>query len=156
MRVLVPALAPILLAACGLTDFLGESDEGPPLPGERISILTVDRGVRPDPELVDVEVKLPRPYRNTDWSQPGGTATHAMYHLELRDTPSVAWTADVGDGSDSSSEQFMALVGYRTDSDWTFFGGYRYLNLEYDEDGDSGLGIDIDYKGPVFGASLRL
>jgi hypothetical protein len=70
------------------------------------------------------------------------------------------WTSsfrvDVGDGSDSSSEQFMALVGYRTDSDWTFFGGYRYLNLEYDEDGDSGLGIDIDYKGPVFGASLRL
>jgi hypothetical protein len=103
MRVLVPALLPMLLAACGLTDFLGESDGGPPLPGERISILTVDRGVRPDPELIDVEVKLPRPYRNTDWSQPGGTATHAMYHLELQDTPSLAWTADVGDGSDDDA-----------------------------------------------------
>jgi len=103
VRILLSALAPMLLAACGLTDFLGESDEGPPLPGERISILTVDRGVRPDPELADVEVKLPRPYRNTDWSQPGGTATHAMYHLELRDTPSLAWTADVGDGSDDDA-----------------------------------------------------
>ena len=103
-RLLMPALSSLLLtlllAACGLTDFLGESDEGPPLPGERISILAVDRGVRPDPELTDVEVRLPKPYRNSDWSQPGGTSTHAMYHLELADGPVLAWKADVGDGSD--------------------------------------------------------
>jgi outer membrane protein assembly factor BamB len=91
------------LTACGLTDFLGESDEGPPLPGERISILAVDRGVRPDPELTDVAVQLPKPYRNSDWSQPGGTSTHAMYHLELADAPDVAWTVDIGDGSDDDA-----------------------------------------------------
>ena len=86
--------------------------------------------------------------------------TDAVVGLRLQYGGRQGWISsfrlDVGDGSDSSSEQFMALVGYQGDSDWLFFGGYRFLNLEYDKNGDSGLGIDIDYKGPLFGASLRL
>jgi hypothetical protein len=63
---------------------------------------------------------------------------------------------DVGDGSDSSSEQFMALASYRGDS-WQFFGGYRYLNLEYEAGSDtSKFGVDLDYTGPMFAAVYRL
>jgi hypothetical protein len=65
--------------------------------------------------------------------------------------------ADVGDGSDSSSEQLMALASYRGDGNWQYFGGYRYLNLEYDRgSGSSQFGVDLDYTGPMFGASYRM
>ena len=63
---------------------------------------------------------------------------------------------DVGDGSDSSSDQLIALVGYQSDSNWVYFGGYRYLNLDVEDGGDNDFGIDIDYQGPMFGASYRL
>jgi hypothetical protein len=64
---------------------------------------------------------------------------------------------DVGDGSDSSSEQFMALASYRGDGNWQYFGGYRYLNLEFDTGSDgTGFGIDLDYTGPMFGANYRM
>ncbi|MFZ9038954.1 MAG: hypothetical protein ACO3DT_12935 [Gammaproteobacteria bacterium] len=65
--------------------------------------------------------------------------------------------ADVGDGSDSSSEQLMALASYRGDGNWQYFGGYRYINLEYDTgSGSSQFGVDLDYTGPMFGASYRM
>ena len=64
---------------------------------------------------------------------------------------------DVGDGSDSSSEQFMALASYRGGGNWQYFGGYRYLNLEFDTgSGSSRFAVDLDYSGPMFGASYRM
>ena len=64
---------------------------------------------------------------------------------------------DVGDGADSSSEQFLALASYRGDSNWQFYGGYRYLNLDYETgSGSSKFGVDLDFEGPMFGASYRM
>ena len=64
---------------------------------------------------------------------------------------------DTGDGSDSSSEQFLALASYRGSGNWQYFGGYRYLNLEYDKgSGGTGFGVDLDYSGPMFGAAYRM
>ena len=64
---------------------------------------------------------------------------------------------DVGDGSDSSSEQIVALASYRGDSNWQYYGGYRYLNLDYESgSGTSKFGVDLDFEGPVFGASYRM
>ena len=69
---------------------------------------------------------------------------------------STIWL-DVGDGSDSSSEQFLALVSYRGDSNWQYYGGYRYLNLDYKTgSGNSAFGVDLDYTGPMLGASYRM
>ena len=69
---------------------------------------------------------------------------------------STFWV-DVGDGSDSSSEQFMALATYRGDGSWRFYGGYRYLNLEYETgSGTSEFAVDLDYTGPIFGAAYRM
>ncbi len=44
----------LLLGACEIPDFFGETDEGPPLPGRRIAILALDRGIQADRELADL------------------------------------------------------------------------------------------------------
>src|SRR3546814_14507865 len=70
-----------------------------PLPVERIAILAYELGLWSDPLIADVPVRLPEPYVNADWSQPGGSAAHAMYHLSLSATPHRVWSADIGEGS---------------------------------------------------------
>jgi outer membrane protein assembly factor BamB len=97
-RFLLPLSLLLAVSACGISDWFGET-EGPPLPGERIAILAYERGLRADPTLADVVVRLPEPYVNTDWAQPGGSAAHAMYHLSLSANPQRVWSADVGEGS---------------------------------------------------------
>ncbi len=92
--------------------------------------------------------------RSDDW-------TDAVLALRLQYGGRKGWGGtfwvDVGDGSDSSSEQVMALVSYRGDSNWQFFGGYRYLNLEYETgSGTSRFGVDLDYTGPMLGVSYRM
>ena len=92
--------------------------------------------------------------REDDWTDTV-LALRLQYGGE-RGWGSTFWL-DVGDGSDSSSEQFMALASYRSDGNWQFFGGYRYLNLEYETgSGSSKFGVDLDYNGPMFGASYRM
>jgi hypothetical protein len=75
---------------------LGEGETDKPLPGKRISILAVERGLSPDRAITDLEVTLPPPYVNDAWSQ---TSAHAMYHLQLGDEPKRKWSSDVGEGS---------------------------------------------------------
>ena len=97
-RLLLPLLLPLVVSACGVTDWFGESED-PPLPGQRIAILAYERGLRADTSIADMVVQLPEPYVNADWAQPGGSAAHAMYHLSLSANPRRAWSADVGSGS---------------------------------------------------------
>ena len=90
----------LVLSGCGiLPDFLGEIESDPPLPGKRVSILAVDRGLAPDRGIADLEVRLPQPYTNSKWSQAGGSPTHAMYHLQLGETLERDWSADIGESS---------------------------------------------------------
>ncbi len=98
--------AGLLLAAC---DTLGDVSERlfgePPeetLPGQRISILALDRGLRPDPGVADVRVRLSEPYVNDAWTHYGGTPAHAMYHLSLGEAPRPVWSVSVGEGSGSN------------------------------------------------------
>ena len=98
----------------------------------------------------------------TSRSRDGDEAwTDAVLGLRLQFGDRKGWGgtlwADVGSGSDSSSKQFMALASYRADSTWQFYGGYRYLNLDFDKgSGADRFAIDIDYSGPMFGVSYRL
>lgn len=94
----------LLLPACNvLPDWMGANEE-PPLPGERISVMQLEQEVVPDPGIADLAVKLPAPWRNPAWPQAGGYANHAMHHLELPDSLSIAWQRDAGDGSTSTTE----------------------------------------------------
>ena len=95
------------LGACDLIpDYLGEA-EAPPLPGERISVLALERAPEPDERIADLEVRLPRPTINVSWPQSGGYADHAMHHIAAPGPLERAWIADAGDG-DSEDRQLMA------------------------------------------------
>jgi outer membrane protein assembly factor BamB len=87
----------VLLSGCGT--FFGKGETDAPLPGKRVSILAVDRGLTPDRAIAELDVSLPPPYVNDAWPQAGGSAAHAMYHLQLGDTPKRKWKSDVGEGS---------------------------------------------------------
>jgi outer membrane protein assembly factor BamB len=105
------------LGACSiLPDYLGES-EGPPLPGERISVLALERRLQPDPRLADVEVRLPRPWANPDWPQAGGYPAHAMHHLALGESLRQLWRADIG----SSSGSYERIVAQPVAADGKVF-----------------------------------
>jgi len=66
------------------------------LPGQRIAILNLDRGLRPDPAVAEVQVRLSEPYVNRTWTHYGGNPEHAMYHLALGDAPRKVWSNDIG------------------------------------------------------------
>ena len=98
-RSLLGMLTAVALAGCDLLpDWVG-AGEDPPLPGERISVIQLQRDISPDPGIADLAVKLPPPRRNASWTQSGGDVTHAMHHLELAESLEVAWQSDAGDGS---------------------------------------------------------
>jgi outer membrane protein assembly factor BamB len=95
-RFLVPLLAlPFLLSACSL--FGGEHKE--PLPGERISVLSLDRRLQPDPKLADITITLPAPVQNRDWPEAGGDPSHAIGRPVLPDRLAQTWQTSVGKGS---------------------------------------------------------
>jgi outer membrane protein assembly factor BamB len=88
-------LAPILgLAGCSWL----EADK-PHLPGERISVLSMDTQLKPDPTIAELEVWLPRPADNPEWPQAGGYPNHAMQHVALGDKLGTVWRTSVGEGS---------------------------------------------------------
>ncbi|HVH78377.1 MAG TPA: PQQ-binding-like beta-propeller repeat protein [Stellaceae bacterium] len=69
------------------------------LPGDRISVLGLDRRIQPDPALGSQPVNLPPPTANPEWPEPGGTPSHAMGNLALPGQVKKVWETSVGDGS---------------------------------------------------------
>jgi outer membrane protein assembly factor BamB len=94
-----PAVVALLLVGVALGGCSWFASKKQPLPGERISVLSLDRQLEPDPAVVKVPISLPKPVVNRDWPQPGGYPNHAMQHLALPSTLSQAWKASVGEGS---------------------------------------------------------
>lgn len=103
----VAIVAAVALGLTGCTDTWFGTSEDPPLPGTRISVLALDAQLEADPTVADMQVILPPPYTNQTWTQPGGSPTHAMYHLSLGAPLAVAWESDVGEGS-SDERQLLA------------------------------------------------
>jgi outer membrane protein assembly factor BamB len=94
VRFLAPLLVLVVLAGC---DWFGDKKQ--PLPGERISVLSLDRRLEPDPALASLPITLPRPVVNPDWPEPGGYPNHAMQHLSLPDNLTQAWKTNIGEGA---------------------------------------------------------
>lgn len=92
-------------AALALPFFMSACDKTKvPLPGERVSVLQLNRDLSVDPTLADVKVTLPKPYANDSWSQAGGNQAHAMYHLASGEGAlEQAWSADIGSSADSAN-----------------------------------------------------
>lgn len=98
------------LAGCAQIDLIRDMTSGwfssakrSDVKGERISVMSTDASLNPDPDLASTNVVLPAPYRNTEWPQPGGYAANAMYHLEADGPLQPIWQQDAGKGSDSDS-----------------------------------------------------
>jgi outer membrane protein assembly factor BamB len=101
------AASAVLLSGCEMMDSIGDIFNRTPavsnLQGERIPVLPNEEAVSPDPALQNTPVVLPAPYRTTDWTQPGGFSTNALYHLEAPGPLRIVWEQATGKGSDSSS-----------------------------------------------------
>jgi len=96
-------LVSLLLAGCDtITDWVG-AGEAPPLPGTRVSVLTLEKELVPDPGIADLAVKVPEAWRNTSWPQSAGYPNHAMHNLTLGQDLKVVWRHDIGYGSSSST-----------------------------------------------------
>lgn len=78
-----------------------------PLSGERISVLRHQRSLNPDAELSTMDILLPPPSANANWPQAGGYANHAMHHIEIGESINLAWSSDIGAGSDDE----LRLIG---------------------------------------------
>lgn len=97
------------LTGCSVFDQLGISSwfssggKKSDLKGERISVMSLDASLKPDPTLDKTPVMLPKPYANAEWPEPGGYAANSMYHLEANGPLRIVWTEDAGKGSDSDS-----------------------------------------------------
>jgi outer membrane protein assembly factor BamB len=96
-RALLPAFA-LLLAGCSGSSWFG-GGEDPPLPGERVPVMLLEREVTADPGLADLPIQLPPPERNAAWPQSGGLPSHAFHHLAADDDLQLAWSTGIGAGS---------------------------------------------------------
>lgn len=76
-------------------------DDRPPLEGERISVLELQKNLEPDDALLEAQGLItPKEWRNEFWPQPGGYPNHSMQNLALPGGQlDRAWKADIGRGS---------------------------------------------------------
>jgi outer membrane protein assembly factor BamB len=110
LRAAFCACAVLALSACEELSMVQEATSGwfnsakkSNIKGERISVMTTDTSIKPDPDLAKTDVVLPPPYQNDAWPQPGGYASSAMYHLEASGPLHQSWTQETGKGSDADS-----------------------------------------------------
>lgn len=91
---LLIGLAALSLGACG-------DDEKPPLPGERLSVLQLQKSLEPDDAVLEAQGLItPQEWQNEFWPQAGGYPNHAMQNLALRPSPlKKIWSAKIGEGT---------------------------------------------------------
>ncbi len=145
----------LLLSGCETMEDLFGSPPEEILPGERISILTVNRGLSPDASVAEVPVLLPAPYENARWTQYGGSSAHATYHLALAPDPRRAWSRSLGvgaasdrrilaqplvvDGTVYGMDALATVTAFDAESGKTLW--RRELEPEFEEDGYFGGGL---------------
>lgn len=94
-------LALVSLTACSAVEGVFESKEKKKLPGERISVLELQKQLEPEGQsLSDETLILPAAWKNEFWPQAGGYPNHSMQHLALGASPlKLQWKADIGMGT---------------------------------------------------------
>ena len=97
-RATILALSLVMLGACD-SGIFSSDDDSEKLPGTRISVLALERELRPDLEAIDTQIRLPKPEGNDSWAQAGGLSHHAMHHLLLGAVPKIAWSQSIGEGT---------------------------------------------------------
>jgi outer membrane protein assembly factor BamB len=103
--------APSLPSIPGVSSLFGTKDK-PPLPGERVSVLSSDIGGAKNEVESKEPVRLPAPRENDAWSQPGGVASNAPGHLAFSGAAKTLWKEDAGSGSNSDGRVTALPVVY--------------------------------------------
>lgn len=111
MRPIALIAAAAALSSCGTVgraadaiwpfDGGGSSAEGREPDEGRISILTFEQALEPDPALASRPIVVPAPSPGADWSQPGGVPTNAPIHLTGPSTLDIAERVSLGAGSNN-------------------------------------------------------
>lgn len=101
MSGLALGVAALLLAGCG-DRFFGGGDDGPPLPGERISLMSLTPEIETDPNAQDITIELPAPQALPTWPSAGGQPDHVNGHLAFQWPAERVWSVSVGDGAASN------------------------------------------------------
>jgi outer membrane protein assembly factor BamB len=102
---------PSLSSIPGVSSLFGASDK-PPLPGERVSVLTSDTTVATGSVETKEPVLLPAAQENASWSQPGGVVSNAPGHLAYSGGTKTIWTEDAGAGSNSDGRVTALPIVY--------------------------------------------
>lgn len=162
-RVAVMSLVLASLAGCGMTDVFSEGDVTK-LPGKRLSVMELDSKLDVDPAAADIDVVLPKPYENKDWTQPGGSADNANYHLAASGNLTKVWSTSAGSGSGDAAQltatpivaegKVFVLDADSQVSAYDMKSGNRLWEQELvpdDEDAEEGRGGGIAYdNGKLF------
>ena len=83
----------VALTGCEAIERLNDDD--PKLPGTRVELFSDDDlGVPRSGNAISV----PTQQNLRNWTQPGATATHAVYHLSLAERPKRLWSKSIGRG----------------------------------------------------------
>ncbi len=96
-RVILASALAASLSGCGI--FGGGDPKTTPTIGERRPVLGFEPVVEADATLAGVAVTLPAATVNTEWTQPGGSASKSLGHLALGSTLRPAFSISVGAGS---------------------------------------------------------
>jgi outer membrane protein assembly factor BamB len=112
LRLLATTAVGSALAACGNGPFnmFASSKDKKKLPGTRISVLALERDLRPNIEAVDTEVILPRPQDTTEWPMTGGFSHHAMQHMVISDEPKLLWRTNIGASSGKRNRNLASPI----------------------------------------------
>lgn len=109
IRVLLIILTSSLIGGCG--GWFGKQ-LAKPVPGKRISVMSLVQSLKPNPKLAKVVVRLPGPFKNQNWPQAGGRPSHAMHHLSAGGDLNRLWEADIGTGSSNNTQLITEPVIY--------------------------------------------
>ncbi len=90
-------LAPLAVSGCGISDFDFFGTDKVPVPGKRISVIRVNRGLVVDNPRKE-RVALPTPVMRESWPQAGGAPNHEMGHAMVAERLSEVWRSDIGKG----------------------------------------------------------
>ncbi len=146
-------------------DLMRGRDE-PPLPGERISVLTLEEKFVADPTLSISDIIIPLPIRNKDWPQAGGTPSHVMQNVYLPETIERVWGVSIGKGNSLSRKLTASPVvalgiifSLDTNSKVTAFDVQsgkklweQFIVPDFEESGAIGGGVSFD-QGILYVAS---
>ncbi len=94
----------LVLSACsGVSSIFEKKDAQAPLEGDRISVLELQKTLKPDPNKQPKEGQqfvLPKSWVNSDYPQAGGYPNHSMQNLSLADNGlKKIWSTNAGKGS---------------------------------------------------------